>query len=179
MGSGQSPSLACRFGLSILRTLAEREPVFQGTIRENGWRTRLTGQEYTPEYGSGLVCIGSDGIPAALIWAFVDDFKLHAPTRAKLIQVLNAFMDLALRLGLVCQKVKTKPPAQVQKYCGFIYDTTGIPTIWIPEAKRSRGLAMIHFLRAGGTTMELSRLTLAVVMGLFQSMVDAMPQQIG
>lgn len=52
-----------------------------------------------------------------------------------MIQVLNAFMDLALWLGLMSQKVKTKPPAQVQKYCGFIYDTTGIPMIWILEAK--------------------------------------------
>jgi hypothetical protein len=51
--------------------------------------------------------------------------------------------------------------------------------IWIPEAKRSQGLAMIHFLQTGGTTMELSRLTLVVVTGLLQSMVDAMPQRIG
>jgi hypothetical protein len=44
-------------------------------------------------------------------------------------------MDLALRLGLICQEVKTKPPSQHQKYCGFLYDTTGIPTLRIPEDK--------------------------------------------
>jgi hypothetical protein len=179
MGSGQSPALACRYGLSMLRALAENEPVFQGEIQENGWRRRLQDGVHTPKNGTGLVRMGADGLPAVLVWAFVDDFKIHAPTRAKLITALNAFMDLSLRLGLICQKVKTKPPAQVQKYCGFIYDTTGIPTLKIPEDKRSRGLAMIQFLRAGGESMELSRLTLAVVTGLLQSLVEATPQQVG
>jgi len=179
MGSSQSPSLACRYGLSMLRRLAEQEAVFQGHIHENGWRRRLQDGTHHPAHGTGLIRIGNDGLPVALVWAFVDDFKIHAPTRAKLIVALNAFMDLALRLGLVCQKVKTKPPAQVHKYCGFIYDTTGIPTLRILTEKRSRGLAMIHFLRAGGETMELSRLTLAVVTGLLQSMVDATPQRVG
>jgi hypothetical protein len=33
-------------------------------------------------------------------------FKIHAPTKAKLLVALNnAFMDLALRLGLICQEV--------------------------------------------------------------------------
>jgi hypothetical protein len=123
--------------------------------------------------------MGTDGLPAALIWAFVDDFKIHAPTRRKLHTALNAFMDLSLRLGLICQKAKTKAPAQTQKYCGFVYDTTGIPTLRIPEDKRQRGLATIRFLKAGGPSMDLSRLTLAVVTGLLQSMVEATPQRIG
>jgi hypothetical protein len=163
----------------MLRSLAEAEPVFQGKIQENGWRRRLDKGEYRPEQGTGLTRIGQDGLPAALIWAFVDDFKIHAPTREKLVRALNAFMDLALRLGLICQKVKTKPPAQVQKYCGFIYDTTGVPTLRIPEEKRSRGLAMIGYLQAGNEGQDLSRLTLAVITGLLQSMVDATPQRIG
>jgi hypothetical protein len=160
----------------MLRSLAEAEPVFQGRIQENGWRRRLEGEEHRPEQGTGLVRIGQDGLPAALIWAFMDDFKIHAPTREKLVTALNAFMDLSLRLGLICQKVKTKPPAQVQKYCGFIYDTTGVPTLRIPEDKRSRGLAMIEYLWAGSENRELSRLTLAVVTGLLQSLVEATPQ---
>jgi hypothetical protein len=79
---------------------------------------------------------------------------------------LNTFMDLALCLGLICQPVKTKPPSQVQKYCGFLYNTTGIPTLRIPMDKREQGLAMIHFLRAGSSSMQVSRLTLMVVTGL-------------
>jgi hypothetical protein len=179
MGSSNSPALACRYGLGMLRLLAEREPVFQGDIQENGWRSRLAGDPHDPHLGSGLVRIGSDGLPAALVWAFVDDFKIHAPTKRKLIRALNAFMDLSLRLGLICQKVKTKPPAQIQKYCGFVFDTTGIPTLRLPEDKRSRGLAVIGYLKAGGASLELSRLSLAVVTGLLQSMVDATPQRIG
>ena len=126
-----------------------------------------------------LLRLESMACQRALIWAFVDDFKLHAPTKAKLIVALNAFMDLALRLGFICQEVKTKPPAQVQKYCGFIYDTTGIPTLRIPDDKKDRGLAMIRFLRAGDSSFKLSRLTLAVVTGLLQSLVEATPQRIG
>jgi hypothetical protein len=75
--------------------------------------------------------------------------------------------------------VKTKAPAQVQNYCGFIYDTTGIPTLRIPADKHERGLATIQFLRAGGSSLQLSCLTLAVVTGLLQSLVEAMPQHIG
>jgi hypothetical protein len=120
----------------MLRKLVGNEAVFQqGETRENGWRSRLSVGECDPHLGSDLVKIGLDGLPAALILACVDDFKIHAPTKAKLIVALNAFMDLALKLGLIChQEVKTKPPAQVQKYCGFIYDTTGISTLHsIPE----------------------------------------------
>jgi hypothetical protein len=157
----------------------EREPVFQGVVRENCWRTKLASNAYQAELGSGLVRIGSDGLPAALMWAFVDDFKIHAPTKEKLIQALNAFMDQSLRLGYICQKVKTKPPSQRLKYTGFVYDTSGVPTLLIPEDKRSRALAMIHFLRAGSISMDLSRLTLAVVTGLLQSLVDATPQNVG
>jgi hypothetical protein len=179
MGSSQSPALGCRYGLAMLRLLLEREDVFQGTVHENGWRTKLAGNGYHPEMGTGLIREGDDGLPAALTWAFVDDFMIHAPTRGKLIRALNAFMDLSLRLGFICQKVKTKPPAQMQKYCGFLYSTVGIPTFSIPEDKRNRGLAMIKFLKAGAATAELSRLTLAVVTGLLQSLVEATPQRIG
>jgi hypothetical protein len=42
--------------------------------------------------------------------------------------------------------------------------------------KRERGLAMIRFLRAGGSSMRVSCLMLAVVAGLLQSLVDVTPQ---
>jgi hypothetical protein len=38
---------------------------------------------------------------------------------------------------------------------------------------------MIHFLKAGTSTAKLSRLTLAVVTRLLQSLVEATPQRIG
>lgn len=98
------------------------------------------------------------------------------PTKPKLIIALNAFMDLVLQLGLICQQVKTKPPAQIQMYCGFIYDTTGICMLHIPTDKQSWGLTMICYLRVGGPTFELSHSTLVVVTGLLQLLVDATPQ---
>jgi hypothetical protein len=90
----------------MLRHLVAREAVFQEETRENScWRSRLEGTSgFDPHLGLGFIKIGLDGLPVALIWAFVDDFKIHAPTKAKLLIALNAFMDLALRLGLICQE---------------------------------------------------------------------------
>jgi hypothetical protein len=157
----------------------ERDEVFQGTVREKCWQTKLRGTGYQAELGTGLIREGTDGLPATLLWAFVDDFMIHTPTRKKLIQDVNAFMNLSLRLGFICQKVKTKPPAQVHKYCGFINETVGIPTLHIPDDKCNQALAMIRYLKAGGETLKLSWLTLAVVTGLLQSRVETTPQRIG
>jgi len=87
-------------------------------------------------------------------------------------------MDDALRLGLICQKVKTKPPMQVQKYCGFLYDTCGSPEFWVPPEKQSCALAMIGYLRVEVSSLDISRLTLAVVMGLLQFLVEATLDQV-
>jgi hypothetical protein len=108
----------------------------------------------------------------------VDDFLIHAPTRSKCVTAFNEFMDMTVRLGFICQKVKTSPPAQVQKFCGFLYDTSGEPTLLIPAAKVSRAKATLAYLRTLGQ-QPLSRLALAVAVGLLQSLVDATPQRIG
>ena len=97
----------------------------------------------------------------------MDDFFLHAPTREKLIVALNAFMNMMVVLGLICQKVKTCPPAQVQKYCGCVYDTRVVPHLLIPDAKVARVRACLAFLKAGTSKRWLSRLTLAVVVGIY------------
>jgi hypothetical protein len=47
MGSSQSPALGCRYGLAMLRLLLEQEDVFQGTIHEDGWWTKLAGMDIT------------------------------------------------------------------------------------------------------------------------------------
>jgi hypothetical protein len=88
-------------------------------------------------------------------------------------------MDLSVRLGIICQPKKTRPPAQRQKFCGFIYDTTDKPRLIIPEDKVTRALASIRFLRAGAGSKRIARLTLAVVIGRLQALVDATPQRIG
>ena len=92
---------------------------------------------------------------------------------------LTAFMDFAVRLGFICQKVKTSPPAQVQKYCGMLFDTRAAPTLRVPPNKVSRCLASIDFLLHRPRSQELSRLSLAVVTGVLQSVVEATPRRVG
>jgi hypothetical protein len=79
-------------------------------------------------------------------------------------------MDYMLRLGFICQKVKTSPPAQVQKFCGLLFDTQGTPNLRIPKAKVSRSLATLDFVIKMNARRTLSRLTVAVMGGLLQSL---------
>ena len=86
MRFSNSPALSCWYGLGMLCLLMEHEPAFQGWLQETGWCSWLEMGQHDPRLGSGLVQIGDDGLLAALIWVFVDDFKLHAPTKQKLIR---------------------------------------------------------------------------------------------
>jgi hypothetical protein len=179
MGSANSPAIACRLGNSGLRLLQSQSRHFQGTATENSWRQSMGGETYHPRFGHGRVLIGADGLPAALLFAHVDDYFIHGPTLRKTCLAFNDFMDLSVRLGIICQAIKTRPPSQQQKFCGFLYDTTGVPTLVIPPEKVSKAIASIQYLRSGSATRHLARLTLAVVIGRLQSLVDATPQQIG
>jgi hypothetical protein len=143
MGSASSPSIACRMGNSVMRLLRSESKVFQGEDHENTWRRSMGGSGYDKRLGHGRVRVGSDGLPAALIWGMVDDFMVHGPTKQKCGEGFTAFMDLTVRLGIICQRVKTKPPSQQQIFCGMNYDTRGVPTLRIPEEKISRGIATI------------------------------------
>lgn len=66
--------------------------------------------KYDASIGHGYVFKRQNGRPVALVFGFVDDFKIHASTRKDCVVALNAFMDLMIRLGLICQPVKTSPP---------------------------------------------------------------------
>jgi hypothetical protein len=50
-----------------------------------------------------------------------------------------------LRMGFICQPIKTSPPKQVQKFCGMLFDTTGVPTI----NPNPNLLAYLAWLRGG------------------------------
>jgi hypothetical protein len=84
----------------------------EGLLRTVGTPVALDEKGHNPALGNGLIRMGKDGLPSTLIWAFIDDFKIHAPTMPKLVATLNAFMDLALWLGLICQWVKTNHPCK-------------------------------------------------------------------
>jgi hypothetical protein len=104
-------------------------------------------------------------------------FLLNGPTWAK-TAALTGLMDFALEVGLLFNPKKVVSPSQRVKYCGFIYDTTGIPTVEVPADKGDRTLAMLVYLFTQRHT-EISRLTIAVVYGVLQALVDATPARLG
>jgi hypothetical protein len=63
------------------------------------------------------------------------------------------------------------------KYTGLIFDTTTTPKIRIPGYKRDKASAMTEY--AMRKRSKLSRLALAVVIGVLESLVDATPSRIG
>ena len=179
MGASSSPSIAGRCGAGFLRRLRERHPdVFQGITIENTWRRQVEEQEYNPTWGHGKVTISPDGQPASLVFGFVDDFFLHGASRTRVTRALNCFMDYALEVGLLCNPLKVTPPSQVVKYCGFLFDTKGTPTLRVPPNKRSRARAMVEYILLS-QGLPVPRLSLSVVSGVLESQVPATPAQIG
>jgi hypothetical protein len=125
-----------------------------------------------------LTLIGEDGEPACLIWAHCDDFFIHGPTMEKTEAGLSTFLDLAVRVGLLCHPGgKLTKPAPVVKYTGLIFDTTNMPCLRIPEYKRTKAKAMIQF--AVWNAQRISRLALAVLVGVLESLINATPDRIG
>ena len=182
MGTRNSPAASGRFGLSFVRELLCHGSLFGGLACNNSLSSQLSGLPYDCNLGEGRVMLGEDGLPGVLVWLHVDDLLLHGPTPEKVGRALTLVMDEALRMGLICQKKKTIPPCQVMRYCGFDYDTTGIPTLCIPPEKVSKALAFIDFLDRGSQelqTKKFARLTLSVVVGVLQSLVEATPANLG
>jgi hypothetical protein len=178
MGSGNSPSLAGKYGSAFLRLLRARSSLFQGKPSLNTWWSAFAhNKPLDATVGQGYTLEGSDGLHAALLWAHCDDFLIHAPTRAKCTAALRAFLDLTVELGLLCHPGKLSPPAQIVKYTGFLFDSRQQPTLRIPACKREKGLAMIdHVLSKRG---PVSRLVLAVLAGVLESVVEATPSRLG
>jgi hypothetical protein len=87
-------------------------------------------------------------------------------------------LDLTVLVGLMCHPTKLKPPAQIQKFCGFLYDSVGTPKLRIPDNKVVRALALLYFVIRGSRTV-ICRLALAVVVVTLQSLVSATPKAIG
>jgi hypothetical protein len=150
----------------------------QGEVLINDWKVALEGDEFDPKLGIGRVLIGSDGLPAYLIWIHVDDIFLHGPTREKYTSALKKILDLTVFVGLICHPTKLKPPAQIQKLCGFLYDSMGTPKLRIPDNKVIRALSLLDFIMRDSRTV-ICHLALAVVVGTLQPLVPATPNAIG
>jgi hypothetical protein len=146
MGAGNSPSIAGRHGAAVLRLVRSlHDELFSGNPVLNTWWSHFGFElQYDPKLGHGLNFIGTDGLPAVLIWAHCDDFFIHGPTYAKAALALTAFLDLTVQLGLLCHPGKLTPPAQVVKYTDLLFDTQDVPTLRIPEYKRAKALALVN-----------------------------------
>jgi hypothetical protein len=178
MGAGNSPALAGRYGAALLELLRLKSQYFQGQVQQNTWWAHYAfDKPLDPELGHGLVTIGKDGSPVALAWGHCDDFLLHSPTRVKTLRALHDFLDLAVDVGLLCHPGKLTPPCHVVKYTGYLFDTKSVPTLKIPEYKVDRGLALVAY--ALRHKNHISRLALAVVLGVLESLVEATPSHIG
>ena len=178
MGTRASPAVSCRFGSGFLRAVEDGHPHFQGKPHQNDVSSQLQGKTLDPWLGTGRVEIGSDNAGKLLLFMHIDDIFLHGPNREKVSEGLSHLMDVALRLGLICQPAKTQPPRQWQKYCGFIYDTRSSPRMYIPTAKFTWGQSLAEYILLQ-PTQKVSRLALATIAGTLQSLVPATPGGVG
>jgi hypothetical protein len=177
MGSSNSTAVSGRFGAAFLRLILQEVEEMQGEVFINACKVALEGDKFDPKLGIGRVLIGSDVLPACLILIHVDDTFLHGSTREKFTSALKKILDLTVLVGLICNPTKLKPPAQIQKFCVFLYDSVGAPKFIIPDKKVIRSLALLAFLMRGSMTV-ICRLALAVVVGTLQSLVRATPNAI-
>ena len=178
MGSANSPANACKFGISFLRQLRERFANFTGQGRANCFWTSFREEGYDPNLGYGFVLTNRDGLSVKM-WAFVDDFLIHGPDFASVNAALGLFLDAAVDCGLLAHPKKLILPSQEVKYCGFLFNTVGIPCLRIPIAKRERALAICEHLRYSPRDKQWSRLSLAVAAGVLESLSEATPRRMG
>jgi hypothetical protein len=107
----------------------------------------------------------------------VDGIFLHGPTRAKCTSTLK-ILDLKVLVDLICQPTKLKPPTQIHTFCGFLYDSEGIPKLRIPDNKAIRILTLLGLLARGYITI-LCCLALAVAVVNLKYLVPSIPNVIG
>jgi hypothetical protein len=180
MGAANSPALGGRYGLAFVRMLKKKFAIFQGENTANCyWSGFQETSTYDPDLGYGCVLLQKEGRPSVRIWSFVDDFLVHSSDLESCQEALRLFLDTAVDVGLLCHPGKLIPPQQRVKYCGFLLDTTDIPKQMAPVGKRERALAMTEYVLGSHLDHEFSRLSLAVVTGVLESLVDGTPHRLG
>jgi hypothetical protein len=143
MGSSDSPAVSGRFGAVFLRLIFQELKEIQGEVLIDDWKVALEGDVFDPKLGIRRVLIGSDGLPVCLIWMHIDVIFLHGSTREKCTSALKKILDLTVLLVLICHPTKLKPPAHIQKFCGFLYDSVVTHKLRIPDSKFVRALALL------------------------------------
>lgn len=166
-----------RFGCVFINLVLETLPSFKGDPQQNDYTSGFAGKGYHPALCIGQALMGLDELPTCIIWIHVNDLLIHAPTYDKCLAGLREVLDLCACLGFLCQCSKTTPPVSCVKYCGFLYDTSGIPTIQIPSDKISRAIGQLAYILR--LACQLSCLALAITVGNLNSLVPASPNNIG
>ena len=117
--------------IAFLRLLEQKYACFQGEGRANCYWTGFQEEgSYDPQLGYGWVSTNASG-GTVLVWVYVDDFLIHAPTQEMCQEGLRLFMDTALDCGLLCHPDKLVPPTlsygeRTVKGEGEINDLEGI-----------------------------------------------------
>jgi hypothetical protein len=178
MDSGNSPGASNCLGPFSFALSKKLFLLFKDTPIHNDYSTGFADHGYHPHLGIGQVIIGSDILPACIIWIYVDDLLIHGPTYEKCLMGLTQILELSMWLGFICQSAKTVPPCQCVKYCGFLYDTVDILSMCIPSEKLTRALSQLAYV-TWSDTKPLSCIGLAIIVGNLQSLVPATPNNIG
>ena len=178
MGSASSPGIANRAIATIMseyRDLRSQE----GDYVINNPLNPLLHLPYDAHLPEGLIHITSNRLPYAVIWIQVDDFLIHAPTHDTCVTELDRLLDFLFEKGILAHEKKVKPPAQVQTFCGFEFDTTVEPILKASQDKRTTAISIIDYLIHKKGNSQISKLTLAVAVGKLQSLCPATPQRVG
>ena len=95
--------------------------MFKGKLTANGFLAAFTNSPtYDPSLGEGFIIHTPEGM-AVKVWPFVDDFLIHAQTKALCNKALTAFLDAALDCGMLCHPKKLVSLCQAVRYCGLIF----------------------------------------------------------
>jgi hypothetical protein len=70
----------------------------------------LQGQDFDPTLAMGCILIGEHDIPACHVYLHVDDILVGGPNCDKTFAALDWILDCTVRVRVICQAVKTKPP---------------------------------------------------------------------
>ena len=179
MGSSNSPATSGRAGNSFMRKLREDfRHVFSGVGNANCYWTKFQDLGYDPDRGYGFVLTNKHGL-AVKLWGFVDDFLIHASSLELVTAALTIFLDFAVVCGFLAHPDKLIKPSQEVKYCGFLFNTVAQPCLKIPLSKRERALAICTFLIQAPRDREWSRLSLAIAVGVLESLAEATPKRYG
>ena len=149
MGTYNSPGASGRFGAALIRHVMETSDLIGGSPVDNSIQQYFSNKISHPKFGEGRVLFGSDGLPAVLVWLHMDDILIHARIKAKLEAALDHILQTTMRLGLIFNYSKMDSPSQRVKFCGFIYDTSSIPTLCIPQNKVNRAIIITGYLLTG------------------------------